>query len=287
MALRILDNRKRIRLLVLNPNRSEDMTKGMRQTIMNMDLPHCLEINYYTAPPDAPASINNQSDLTASTEAVWANLCRNPDEIKDYDAMLVACYSSHPLVQLLAKEYPNVGVTGIFEASVLATLPLLRPYPSAFSSSSNRVGGWGIVTTGVFWIEHLTEAVKTFLDQDTKAAKTNKAQPSFRGVFTTGLDANELHTSAPHVVTYKLKNATKELLRTGPGSDVDCVVMGCAGMAGLEDMIRSAIVEAYGDERAKSVCVVDGVRAGIGVLEGMIRNRRMFLPMPPLSSPSQ
>ena len=46
-------------------------------------------------------------------------------------------------------------------------------------------------------------------------------------------------------------------------NDVGVVVLGCAGMAGMEDWVRS--------ECGSGVRVVDGVKAGIGMLQGMVR----------------
>lgn len=184
--------------------------------------------------------------------------------VLQHDGVLVACYSSHPLVSRLAAVYPQLAVTGIFEASISAVLPLLYPQPPTS-------GRWGIVTTGTFWEDHLEAAVQLFLDQQQPRNNT------FRGVFTTGFNAADFHDGgvAPENVTEKLKDATMWLLASG---GVDCVVMGCAGMAGLEGIIRETIVAEYGEERARKVYVVDSVRAGVSVLEGMVRNRRMFLP---------
>lgn len=227
----------------------------------------------YTAPLDScsPASINDQDDMDASLACVWPAL-RDGHDLQQYDGVLVACYSAHPLVHTIAAHCPQLAVTGILEASIVATLPLLR----SPSSSSSAGGAWGIVTTGSFWEAHLTDAVQRFL---TGQAGQNTAIPRghFCGVFTTGLNASDFHGGGvpPHTVTQKLKDATRTLLRT---RDVDCVVMGCAGMAGLEDIIRSTAVDEYGGLRARRVYVIDGVRAGIGVLEHMVQNRRMFLP---------
>lgn len=179
--------------------------------------------------------------------------------------MLVACYSEHTLVsRLLLLAAEGAAVTGIFEASVAATLPLL----------TEEGGKWGIVTTGKFWEDHLTKAVYKFLGQPTTTT-TPEANTKFKGVFSTGLTAGDFHDGhvTPEVIEAKLREATRALLRTG---DVQCVVMGCAGMAGLEDIIRSAVVQEYGAEKAKMVHILDGVKAGIGVLELMVRNKQMF-----------
>ena len=181
--------------------------------------------------------------------------------LKQYDAVIVACFSVHPLVGMLAEkegEFGRLAVTGIFEASVLTCLSLLRPGKK-----------WGIVTTGKFWEEHLSVGVNHFLGTEAHGANSK-----FAGVETTGLTAGDFHGGLdPEVVRQKLRDATGRLLEQG---DVECVVMGCAGMAGLEEIIRSAAVDKYGAAEAKQLLVIDGVRAGLGLLEQMMRNKRAF-----------
>lgn len=207
----------------------------------------------YTAPADSPASINDDGDIKASTEVVWANL-ETQGLLKDYDGVLIACYSKHTLVEQIQARLPGLPVTGIFEASVLASLPLVRP---------GR--GWGIVTTGKFWEAHLSDAIESFLGAD---------NASFLGVQSTGLLAGDFHGDVPpDVIRDKLKAATKRLMAKGRP---DCILMGCGGMAGLEEVIRTAVREELGEQVAKDVYVVDGVRAGVGVIEQMVRNKRMF-----------
>ncbi|KAI1200248.1 hydantoin racemase [Nemania serpens] len=248
-----------IKILLLNPNSSSSMTEGMKTALNDIDLPHSTEIYAYTAPPTSPASINDASDIERSTSAVLADA----DLIRilranSYDGIVVACYSAHPLVPAL-QSGPATAVTGIFEATVLSALSLLRPG-----------GKWGIVTTGKFWEGHLSDGVGTFLGADGNI-NTNAR---FAGVQSTGLDASDFHRGVdPAVVREKLKAATKRLLGAG---DVQVVVMGCAGMAGLEDVIREAADEARGAAFAYSVLhVIDGVRAGVMLVDHMIRNQRL------------
>lgn len=222
----------------------------------------------YTAPPDSgsPASINNADDIEASTQAVWEHV-RETQMLQDYHGVLVACYSSHPLVGIIAAHYPGLSVTGIFEASVVATLPLLR----RTGLDVDDTGGWGIVTTGQFWHDHLSSAVHHFLGQE-----TGRANRWFRGVFTTGLNASDFHGRvSPDTMRDRLTQATTRLLQSGM---VDCVIVGCAGMAGLENIIRAAVKAEYGELQASNVYIIDGVCAGVRVIHDMVRNRRMFLP---------
>ena len=73
--------------------------------------------------------------------------------ISDYDGFLVGCYSQHPMVPWLKEKVAgNKMVTGIFEASVAASLQMIRPQEK-----------FGIVSTGKVWEELLTEAVAAML----------------------------------------------------------------------------------------------------------------------------
>lgn len=95
----------------------------------------------------------------------------------------------------------------------------------------------------------------------------------FAGVQSTGLDAGDFHSVDPEQVRQKLRDATQRLLQSG---DVRCVVMGCAGMVGLEDIIRRVAVDMYGKEKGHKVAIVDGVKAGILQLDLAVKSRRMF-----------
>ncbi|KAI1747813.1 hydantoin racemase [Xylaria castorea] len=247
------------KILLLNPNSSSSMTDGMRTVIDDVNLPHSTEVYTYTAPPESPASINDGNDIQNSTAAVLADF----NTADEYDGIVIACFSVHPLVSELQSRSQNsvsaTAVTGIFEASVLAAISLLRPGQK-----------WGIVTTGKFWEAHLSDGVGVFLGAGTQEDGNAK----FAGVESTGLNASDFHHGVdPAVVRQKLKAATKRLLGAG---DVTVVVMGCAGMAGLEEIIREAASEERGDGFAyEKLHVIDGVRAGIMQVDHMIRNQRL------------
>ena len=202
-----------------------------------------------------------------SSEVVSRDLAAS-GTLQQYDAVLVACFSVHPLVDRLAQLDGARGklvVTGIFEAALLSSLALLT-MPPAKTEPPRK---WGIVTTGKFWEAHLTEGVNSFLGTDPKSIN-NK----FAGVESTGLDAGDFHGGVdPAVIRKKLGEATKRLLSKGA---VECVVMGCAGMAGLDEIIRSAAIEQYGAEKGNHVFIVDGVRAGVGLLQQTVRNKELF-----------
>ncbi|OTB00968.1 hypothetical protein M426DRAFT_323857 [Hypoxylon sp. CI-4A] len=251
---------KATKILILNPNSSNAMTDGMKSVLDYIDLPYSTEVYTYTAPSSAPASINDGTDLEQSTKAVLQDLQNsNPDGL-DYDGVVIACYSVHPLVAAMQQDpkFPR-SITGIFEASVLAALSLLGPSES-----------WGIVTTGKFWEDHLADGVDGLLGTASKESNSR-----FAGVESTGLNASDFHHGVdPAIVKKKLNEATKRLL-VKPG--VKCIVMGCAGMAGLEDIIRNAAYEEKGEQFAYSeLHVMDGIKAGIMQIEQMVKYQRML-----------
>lgn len=227
-----------------------------------------IDVTTYTAPPSAPASINNSDDIKSSAYAVTESIEDGKLDINPYDGILVACYSVHPLVPELRtwlsdRDMPK-PVMGIFEASILTAQLLIGP-PSSES--------WGIVTTGTFWEDHLEQGVRACLGQG--EGQVANDIDFFAGVYTTGLNAGDFHRLAREEVDGRLKVAAKELFESG---GVTCVVMGCAGMAGLEGIIRAAAAELNNGEEVKNLHVVDGVKAGVMQLDQAIRSRQVFGP---------
>lgn len=165
-----------------------------------------------------------------------------------YDAVLIACYSVHPLVSIL-RTHTRSPVLGIFEASVTTSLNIL-----AIDQT------FGIVSTGKIWERLLTDGVHQLLGSRTER---------FAGVETTGLTATELHDAPPEIVRQKMVEATRRLVAKG---NVGAVCLGCAGMAGMDEIVRSACIEELGEEKGKLVHIVDGVVAGVAALEGLVRS---------------
>ncbi|KAM0326115.1 hypothetical protein ACHAQA_006708 [Verticillium albo-atrum] len=252
-----------INILVINPNSSQPMTQGMETAIKGMTSSDV--IYTYTAPPESPPSIDNDEHIQSSTEIVLKDLA-NSGELEKYDGVLVACYSVHTLVDRLSRQYGDrLAVTGIFEASILTATAMLPQ--TILGTPPSR---WGIVTTGQFWEKHLGDGVVGYLGQPTGAGGAENTK--FKGVVSSGLTAGDFHHVSPEEVKAKLEEATRKLLGDG---GVSCVAMGCGGMAGLEDIIRSTAVAQYGPEKGGSIYVVDGVKAGIIQLEQTIRFLRV------------
>lgn len=139
-------------------------------------------------------------------------------------------------------------MAGIFESSVSTCLQSLNNYDS-----------FGIVSTGSQWEEILGEAVTNLLGSE--------HPERYAGTATTGLNADQLHTAPNEEVDRRMKEATKKLLENG----AKAICLGCAGMAGLDETVREACVEALGEQMGKRVRIVDGVVSGVIFLEGTLR----------------
>jgi len=148
-------------------------------------------------------------------------------------------------------------VIGIFEASISTALSLLPPQESGDSKK------FGIVTTGKYWEDTLTEGVMNFLGCESRATSNR-----FKGVESTCLSAAELHTSPPEEVRSRMLDATRRLVKD---RDVSVICLGCAGMAGMDAIVKEACIEELGEEEAQQVHIIDGVKAGIALVEGLVR----------------
>lgn len=133
-----------------------------------------------TGGPSAPAAINNEEEAQQSADACLPLILERMKAPNPPSAVLVACYSEHPLVEMLKKEIsdPAFRALGIFEASVSAALQIIKPGEK-----------FGIVTTGKDWEPILTDGVLKILSE-----KDDDTEPdSFAGVLGTGLGVLELH----------------------------------------------------------------------------------------------
>ena len=248
------------KILVINPNTSTEMTEGLAGLARDMSAVQggsSVQIELFTA-SKGPASIDNELHAMESARVVIEDLVVS-GKLGSYHGFLVACYSVHPLVGFIRGELEKIGlrahVMGIFEASILTALSLLPP--------GGRGGRFGIVSTGKYWEKALGDGVKNFLGSG------EEENSRFAAVSTTGLNADQLHSMPKEKVRDRMKAAVKSLMDAN--GDVEVIILGCAGMAGLEGLVREALMEKYGDKVGKSVFILDGVRCGIGMLENLIK----------------
>ncbi|KAF7965523.1 hypothetical protein HWV62_43068 [Athelia sp. TMB] len=242
-----------ISLLIINPNSTKAMTDGLKPLVANLGFANTC-YTWFTA-PSGPASINNEEHAKESVQHCLPHLLPLLDE---HDGFLVACYSDHPLVDRLS-EHTRKPVVGIFQASITASLQLIK-----------RDETFGIISTGAIWERLLTAGVHSFLGVPGQTHDDSRATP-FAGVETTGLNATDLHNAPASEVRQRIKEATLRLLDRNRHGALGAICLGCAGMAGMEDIVREACFEKLGhSDHPASVRVVDGVKAGVGILVALV-----------------
>lgn len=205
-------------------------------------------MEFFTGPTTSPRSIDNDGDALSSAIACLPSLI---PLLAQHDGFLVACYSRHPLVWQL-RTHTDKPVIGIFESSITTALHLLRRGDERF----------GILSTGSVWETLLSNGVNETFGVDGQSSIAR-----FTGIETTGLNATDLHDSPAQEVRQRMIDATKRLLNKG----VMVICLGCAGMAGMDRIVRDACVQELGEEQGLNVRIVDGVKSGLVTLEGLVK----------------
>ncbi|KAL8628842.1 hypothetical protein Q9189_005474 [Teloschistes chrysophthalmus] len=293
------------------------MTDSLRAPIESLNY-NDTEYTYLTAPSTSPHSINNLHDADLSTTACLPLFTSPSPHQEPYVAILIACFSPHPLVPALLSLStsphphqhplitPNTYIIDIFAASVSLALTLLSSSspqytsPSKLAERAAKTQKFTIISTGPQWRRILSSAIFSRPGEVGRgeALGAEMAGRVFGGVECVGMDASDLHPSHPssslsgpgedegskggeegeggedgegvgdgETIKAKVQSATKRLLGSG---EVGVVVLGCAGMVGMEGWVREEISRREGGGGG-GVKVVDGVKAGVGVLQGLVR----------------
>ncbi|KAJ3767070.1 Asp/Glu/hydantoin racemase [Lentinula raphanica] len=226
-----------IRLLIINPNSTKSVTDGLEEVLTP---PPQTELTFYTAPKNAPPSINDM--VTANLTATACFLDIQEKKLLDrYDGFLVCCFSDHPLTYML-RETTVKPTIGIFEAAITQALLLGKRF--------------GIVTTGTGYNTDIHKGIQAFMGGQSQR---------FAGMVTTGLGVVELREGDRKKIEKIMKEYSGRIAQEG----ADVILLGCAGMAGMESLVIEGAAEA--NPMAAPVRVVDGAKAGVGMLAGLVR----------------
>lgn len=234
----------RIRVLVVNPNSSKSITVALSR-VLQQSCPPGIDLTFFN-PSKGPAGIKDTETANQSCTACLDELT-GPDprhDLLSFDGALVACFSTHPLINALRE----VFASGSHHGQVLGI------YHAGVSSALLTPGPFGILATGTGEKPNLVAATADFLGSATSSR--------FAGVLTTGLQVVELQDGDQAKVERGMKQSTKSLIRLGART----IIFGCAGMSGMEKWVRSAAAE-----QGCTVRIVDGAKTGVHMLAAMIR----------------
>lgn len=113
---------------------------------------------------------------------------------------------------------------------------------------------FGVLTTGRSVVRDVEGGVRKVLGGNSDR---------YVGTHATGLGVVELQTGNREKVEEKVRRGAQDLVSKG----ADVIVLGCAGMTGMEPLVRAACKE-VGEDNIK---VVDGAKAGLQILAGLAR----------------
>jgi allantoin racemase len=232
------------RLLVVNPNTSREMTDTIRRSAEAAACAIGLDVDT-VCPANGPPSIEGRFDEIVS--AYWTLDCVM-QVVDRYDGVVVACYGPHAAIGGI-REASDVPTMGIMEASVLYALPLGSRF--------------GIVTTSPRWQPLLEEGLK-LLGVESRCASLRSS----------GLAVLDLDRLPREDVCARLAEQARAAVEQD-GAEV--VLLGCAGMAGLQEVVANAV----------RVPVVDAVQAGVTVVGALARSgghtskRNLYRPVEP------
>lgn len=155
---------------------------------------------------------------------------------KSIDGVVVACFSAHPLVPML-RELTTIPIVGIMEAGLLL--------------GSQLGGKLGIVTTNKRWEPLLEHEIH---------GELGLADRCRAGVISSGLTVLELESLPAQHVHNALVACAQRLVRD---READVILLGCAGMIGLDRAVREAVGE--------DITVLDPVRCGVEMCLSLAR----------------
>ncbi|KAF8150607.1 Asp/Glu/hydantoin racemase [Crassisporium funariophilum] len=224
-----------VTLLVINPNSSQSVTAGLQEVLV---APPGATLEFYTPPNNAPPSINDITTGVLSGAACYADLV-DKNLIDKHDGFLVCCFSDHPLTHML-RENTNKPVMNILESAIAHSLLIGERF--------------GIITTGTGYKYIYYADVRNFL---------GATSDRFAGLITTGLGVVELREGEREHVETKVKEASAKIAAQG----ADVIILGCAGMVGMEELVKQGVLDAG----LQPVRIVDGAKAGVQILAGLAR----------------
>ncbi|MGB7095806.1 MAG: aspartate/glutamate racemase family protein [Anaerolineales bacterium] len=192
-----------MRILLINPNTSEEFTKRIQEIA-----------DRYAFPGTTPVAVNPTTG-PKSIESVYEEILSSVGtlevaigQLDQYDAFVIACYSDHPTIYAL-REITEKPVLGIAEASMYVACMLGYKF--------------SIVTTNEEWEPLLWDAVRHYGLTERCASVRSTHMPV--------LALEESPDETYGVIEKTARQSIEE-----DGAEVIC--LGCAGMAGLDKLLQ-------------------------------------------------
>ena len=215
-----------MRILLINPNTTPEFTAKIHSIAKQSASPGTEIVTLQ--PASGPRSIESVYDELLSAQGTLELVIA---ELDHYEAIGIACYSDHPVIQAL-REITFIPVLGIAEASMYMACMIGRQF--------------SVVTTNIEWIPLLWDAVRRY-GLDARCS-------SVRAI---DLPVLALHSGDEEKIYQMIYHEAFQAINVD-GAEVIC--LGCAGMAGLDKRL----------EKALGIPVLDGVVCAVKLLEAVV-----------------
>ncbi|MEM4416710.1 MAG: aspartate/glutamate racemase family protein, partial [Nitrososphaerota archaeon] len=214
-----------MRLKIINPNTTDSMTEAIRKKALEYARPgtEIVAVN----PSIGPASIESYYDEALATIGVLEEI--RIGEVEKFDGYAIACYGDPGLYA--ARELARAPVVGIGETSMLMACTLGYKF--------------SIITILDRFIGPVDEMVKRY--------GLSERCASIRVINTPVLDIERGGETVTKLMVEEGRRAVTE-------DRAEVLLLGCAGMAGLEEAMEEAL----------GVPVIDGIVAAVKMLEGLV-----------------
>ena len=230
-----------MKIMIINPNSSLEMTAHLDRVLNKIKGEHT-ELTV-TCPPNGPLAIESSYDEAKCAPGVL-ELVKKANEEK-YDSVILACFSDPALEQ--AREISDILVTGIEEIS-LHVAAMLGSKFTVLTMTDKRVPS--------------KEAhVRRF-----------KLEGSLASVRPLGMSVAEIEADEKRACAQILKVAKEAAEKDG----AEVIVLGCAGMAGYADVVRSDLGMEVIDPSSLALKVTEAL-----VAAGMKQSKRGYYSYPP------
>ena len=227
--------------MVINPNSSREMTAHLDRVLSQIKGENT-ELTV-TCPPNGPLAIESSYDEAMCAPGVL-ELVKKANEEK-YDAVILACFSDPALEQ--AREISDSLVTGIEEIS-LHVAAMLGAKFTVLTMTDKRVPSK---------VAH----VRRF-----------KLEGSLASVRPLGMSVAEIEADEKRACAQILKVAKEAAEQDG----AEVIVLGCAGMAGYADIVRSDLGMEVIDPSSLALKVTEAL-----VSAGLKQSKRGYYSYPP------
>lgn len=230
-----------MRLLVLNPNTSEDFTEAIQKAADAVKSPGTEVV--CRNPSKGPRSIESVYDELLSSVPCMEILI---DRRSEYDGFIIACYGNHPVISA-GREMLNQPVVGIMEAS----LHLACAVGHCFS----------IISSGDRAVTMFEDAVRAYGFESRCASIRSTGTPVL------ALEGSE-SSRVEELITAEARKAVEE-----DGAEV--ISLGCAGMAGLDERLKRELKVPVIDGVTAAVKLMEAL-VGCGI---QTSKRRAYSPL--------